>query len=140
MESSILEPKWVLVVEDDASLGAILEEGLRSGGYRIIRSGAASDAIKKLGNQKFHCVLVDIRLASGSGEQIISFMRTHQGGYNYLTPIIVTSGYLDLELVHRIKKEVSGMLVKPFNIKTLLEKVSSAISAPAVQQHAHPNR
>jgi DNA-binding response OmpR family regulator len=121
------ETKWVLVVEDDSSLAAILDEGLRSGGYRVIRVGTASDAMKKLGNQRFHCVLVDIRLASGSGEQIITFMRTHQGGYNYETPIIVTSGYLDVELVKRIKSTVAGILVKPFNIKTLLDRVASAV-------------
>jgi len=135
------ESKWVLVVEDDTSLASILSDGLKSGGYRVVQAGTASDGIKKLGNQKFHCVLVDIRLASGSGEQIITFMRTHQGGYNHKTPIIVTSGYLDVELVKRIKAEVTGILVKPFNIRALLDKVASSIgvgplAAPAAEAEA----
>ena len=123
------EQPWILLVEDEPDVAESLTEILTSNGYRVMHSARAADAITKLCNQHFACLLLDMQLADGgSGEEIISYTRTSNKDLNATTPIIVTSGHLDTELVKRISHHVAGVLVKPFTPATLLAKVQAAIS------------
>ncbi len=124
------EQPWILLVEDEPDIAEILHSVLTSHGYRVMQSAKVADAVTKLGNQLFACLVLDMRLAGGdSGEDIIAAARSSKKELNATTPIVVTSGHLDAELVKRIGHHVAGVLVKPFSPDTLLAKVQSAISS-----------
>lgn len=118
--------KWVLIVEDDVEIAKDLGEGLRRGGFKSVFAANVSEAIVKLSNQHFDCILLDMRLQRGSGEQIITHVRQNNP-LNEKTPIMVISGFLDADLVKRIKDQVNGILVKPFNFATLTKKLHDLI-------------
>ena len=119
-------PGWVLLVEDDTIIAEGLGEGLKRHGYRPVYSTTVGEAMAKLSNQEFSVILVDIRLVRGSGEQIIHYLRSHAGP-NHNTPIVVMSAFVDVELIHRVRDMVAGVLVKPFNLITLVNRVNGVI-------------
>jgi DNA-binding response OmpR family regulator len=118
----------VLIVEDDKELAAGLRDLLDSSGFRVAISATPRDAIQKLTYQQFQCVVLDMKLAGGSGEAVISFMRDPKG-MNHRTPILVTSGTLDSIVIKRIGNEVDGVLVKPVDPAALVERVKALSKA-----------
>lgn len=116
--------KFILLVEDDRDLVESLHAFLEKHKYGVVRADSARDAIHKLKKQDFFCVITDIRLATGSGEEVIGFLRnTKNLEQNANVPIIVMSGFLDRALAQRLKNQVNGGLVKPFSKESLLEKL-----------------
>jgi two-component system, sensor histidine kinase len=115
--------KHVLVIEDDIDLCGTVVDTLKRAGYKTLGAHTSREAIMKLKNQTYHCILVDIRLGLDSGEDLVEFIRTRKDAMNVETPIVVISGFLDKDLVSRIGKQIQGALVKPFEMKTLVDLV-----------------
>lgn len=114
--------QWILLVEDDPEVALLLGDGLREAGLRVIFAHSVQEAHSKLQRQRFDGVVLDMCLAHGSGEEVIGAMRTVRG-FNSGTPVLVVSAMLDAPLVKRIRSQVHGMLVKPFNLGTLVQRV-----------------
>lgn len=118
----------ILIVEDDADFSKTIEDVLTQSGYRPIRVGKVAEAMAKLRNQKFDCILLDLKLQGGSGESILNSIRANIKEMNHSTPVIIMSGFLEKEIVTRSAKMVSAILVKPFNAQTILEKIRAAMA------------
>lgn len=117
----------ILVIEDEPEIVEILSGLLGQAGYHVMSADRVSRAAKMLANQRFVCVTVDIRLAQGSGEQIITHMRNDKQGYNRSTPVVVVSSHLTRDLVAKIGPLIQGAVAKPFRNEDLVAKVAKAI-------------
>lgn len=125
MDSSTLSSaKRVLIVEDDANLSASLASLLVDQGYIVTKATRAHDAILKLMNQRFDCVLLDLKLLGGDGEELIGHVRNDR--VNRHAAIFVMSGYLSRDVINRIRSRVNGILVKPFEPRSLVERIEAA--------------
>jgi DNA-binding NtrC family response regulator len=121
------EEKYILVVEDEVDLCHAIAVALKKAGYKSMGCATARDAMMKMKNQTYHCILTDIRLGSDSGEDLVEQIRDRKDLLNLDTPILVMSGYLDKGLVSRIARHIQGALVKPFEIKVLLDLVAKHV-------------
>jgi CheY-like chemotaxis protein len=117
--------KSVLIIEDEAEFAEILSERLRQEGFAVQSCDCVPEANLRIKNQRFDCIVVDIRLAKGTGDQVITYTRRFPENLNYKTPILVTSGELEPDLLKRIGKDIQGALVKPFPLNSLTEKVKA---------------
>jgi two-component system phosphate regulon response regulator OmpR len=122
----------ILIVEDDEGVAEDLAAALDAAGYRPICAKGAQDANIKLSNQRFSLALIDLKLAQGKGEDIILGTRARDS-LNKDTPIVLISGYLDPELIKRVGPLVNGMLVKPFDMKTVIARVAAVLAAPGTR-------
>lgn len=113
--------KYVLVVEDEADLCSTVVKSLSSHGYTATGVNTIRDASFKLKNQTYACIVLDLRVGEEKGEEFIEQIRTRKDYSNVATPIIVISGFLDKDLVMEIRGKVQGVIVKPFDEKSLLE-------------------
>lgn len=120
--------RWILLVEDQPEVAEVLGEGLRQAGFRVIFAQTVQEALAKLHRQRFHCVILDLRLSMGSGEQVIHYLR-QLNGTNHRTPILITSAFVDMPVLMRIRSVVQGILVKPFGIQTLLRKLEQLLQS-----------
>lgn len=125
MTDGVPRRKWILIVEDDADIREMFAEELHRVGYKTLSCSTTLDACRMLANQRFDCIILDMRLERGAGDQIVLLLRREPLGFNYTTPIVVVSGELSAEVVHRIKSSVSAFFVKPFDLAAVLAKVSS---------------
>ncbi|MCM2322126.1 MAG: response regulator [Oligoflexia bacterium] len=122
--------KWILIVEDDQDLRETLAKYLTEKGFRAVSSSKITDALNKVNNQKFNCILLDIKFDYRSGDHVIEYLRSDDANPNHDTPILVMSGFLEPVLIKKIAKLVNGILVKPFEKQTLLDRINAVISAP----------
>lgn len=115
--------KHILVIEDDAELANSVVVALEKAGFSALAANEMREAIFKIKNAKYACILLDMRLGQDSGEELVDFIRERRDAQNLDTPILVISGHLDRELVARLAGKIQGALVKPFDVDALLTAV-----------------
>ncbi|MGZ3692130.1 MAG: response regulator [Pseudobdellovibrio sp.] len=117
-----LGKKSILVIEDDPELSEVTCAALANAGYGVHAADNVADAIKKLENQKFHLIIVDLFLGAHSGEKIINIIRKDLFGLNIKSPILVCSGYFRQNILDNIKNHIDDAIVKPFTVEDLVAK------------------
>ena len=111
----------------------MLGDALSGVGFRVVYANSVPEAMSKLRMQKFSAVLLDLHLTQSSGELLIPYMKT-QRGMNDHTPIMIISAFVDVELVRRIRTDVDDVLVKPFDMRTLMARVWSLLGVAGASQ------
>ena len=119
----------VLVVEDERELASILKDNFEVEGFKVILAKDGVEGLNKINNQRFDSIVLDMRFAKGSGEDVIHAVRSDKNSFNGSTPIIVMSGFLDKHMVDEIKGRINAVFVKPFDPETLVIKVKELIAA-----------
>ena len=115
----------VLLVEDEDSLRAILQEILESGGYRVVPTASAEEAIARgleLGGQ-VDLLVTDIVMPRMSGPEVAARL----AGATPSLKVLYISGYA-ADVVDRHEVEPGRhFLQKPFALPTLLTKVRDVL-------------
>jgi two-component system, cell cycle sensor histidine kinase and response regulator CckA len=115
----------VLLVEDEDSLRAILQEILESGGYRVVPTASAEEAIARgleLGGQ-VDLLVTDIVMPRMSGPEVAARL----AGATPSLKVLYISGYA-ADVVDRHEVEPGRhFLQKPFALPTLLTKVRAVL-------------
>jgi len=109
--------KTIAVIEDDISIGNLLEELLTGEGYRILRAYSGTEALMLLENHTPDLVLLDLMLPGLSGEDVLPKIRN--------IPVIILSAKTDAE--HKAELLIDGAadyITKPFNTKELLARIT----------------
>jgi DNA-binding response OmpR family regulator len=65
--NSLLAPKRILAVDDDADYRSILGDRLRKRGYDVVNAASGEEAIELLGVQRVDCILLDRSMAGIGG-------------------------------------------------------------------------
>ena len=118
-------PVRILVLEDDPSLRAILEEVLKSHGFEVVASSRGEEAIQHARGSCFDLIVADIRMEGMNGLDTIEKAKELQPGIGS----IVVSGFAsEEETLRAVKLNVAGYLKKPFKIDALLELVNKHLN------------
>lgn len=119
----------VLVVEDDATLGAWLEATLAAHGYRPVRVHTAEAALEVLGEGTVPCaILLDLALPARGGLVLWRALRRAHAGLLARVPVVALSG---LRRAAHVAAGTGGLrqLHEPFEARRLLELLRQHCSA-----------
>src|SRR4030065_1091540 len=79
--------KTIMIVDDSASLRAVVGIALKGAGYDVIEACDGKDALTKLNGQKIHLIISDVNMRNMDG---ITFVKEVKKLPNYkFTPIIM---------------------------------------------------
>jgi DNA-binding NtrC family response regulator len=110
-------PTRILVVDDDESIRKVLATVLEERGYVVDVAENGKEAIKKSFLNFYNLALVDIRLPDMEGVELLT-------GLKETTPRmikVIITGYPSLQnAVDAVNKGADGYLIKPFDMKTVL--------------------
>ena len=112
----------ILVVDDDASLGAALKEFLAREGYdvEVAQSGAEALAIHAA-NGKIALAMVDLIMPAMDGIAVTAELRARDPDF----AVIVMTGYGTIETaIDAMKKGAEDYITKPFDYEALRKKVA----------------
>ena len=112
----------ILVVEDDAEVRRVLVDSLRFNGHRVMSASNGPDGLEMLGRQRPDLLIVDYAMPGMNGAEVIKQARESQPRL----PVILATGYADMAEVGTVLGTQS-ILIKPFDIGTLLRAVSQAM-------------
>ncbi len=122
--------KIILYVEDEMELAQMVMEGLRAAGFTVVHSAEYKDAALKAKNQRFDCIISDIRLLRGTGDNLILEIKQTPAHTNRNTPIIAVSSHFTKTLIAKIGVEISAAFAKPFELKELIKKLYELMGGP----------
>jgi DNA-binding response OmpR family regulator len=123
--------KSILVVEDEFIIGMMLcQELARAGAVPFGPLSSVADAVKKIDSQVVDLVILDAKLAGGSGADLVASLKGRG------IPYVVVSGYEKAGLPDGLKG--APFVAKPVSIPLLLEAISVVTSAPAAAPRPAP--
>jgi DNA-binding response OmpR family regulator len=114
----------VLVVEDDLAVRRPLEKFLRMHQFEVATAETADDAIDVIRQFKPMAAVVDLRLARGSGRDVVVSLPPE-------VPVIIFSG-LPTETceLERVRPN-TRLIVKPFSLVLLVETLEAMLHLKA---------
>jgi DNA-binding response OmpR family regulator len=122
-----MEPMRVLVAEDDPGLQSVLERGLREHGYMVDAVGDGTDALAYLRSYTYEVVVLDWRMPTTSGIEVVRSMRA-RGDH---TPVLMlTARDATGDRVEGLNVGADDYLVKPFSFAELLARLSALQRRP----------
>ena len=112
----------ILIVEDDAMIGASLVLGLTDEGYAVdwVRDGRQAEAALIDPHHEFHLVLLDLGLPHMAGTEVLRAVRT--AGDNILVLIITARDGL-ADRIEGLDLGADDFLVKPFELAELKARI-----------------
>ena len=131
------DPATVLIVEDDASLNAVLVATLKAAGYRPVSARTAAEGLRWFAHYAPDLVLLDLGLPDRDGLSVIADIRARGQ-----TPIVILSAR-DSEAmkVAALDLGADDFVQKPFGVEELLARLRAGLrhgvqargSAPVVR-------
>jgi len=120
----------ILVIDDDADLGAVLLEVIQSSGYRGRATTSMTEARAVLADEQPDLVLLDWHLPNGDAAELAELC--HARGI----PVVVSSASAKANDYAR-SIGAAGVLKKPFDIKSLYSLIDGILHA---RPSEHPQR
>ena len=108
--------KTIAIIEDDQTIGDLLEEVLQKEGYQVERAYSGTEAVYLLSQQRPDLALLDLMLPGLSGEEVLP----HLEGI----PVIVVSAKVGVDdKVRLLLGGAADYLTKPFELPELLARI-----------------
>ena len=124
LQSRILPPHRILVVEDDSTIRRLNTQILLRSGYEVddVEDGAVAwDALQL---NRYDLIITDHKMPRMSGVELIEKLRAAR----MALPVIMATGMLPKEEFARNPSlEPDATLIKPYTIYELLEKVQEVL-------------
>lgn len=128
---SILKNFNILYLEDDKNLRLHTKDVLEDFVNNIYVAGTSNEAFSILINNKIDVIISDILLENENGIDFIRYIKEEK---NINIPTILTTAHTDTKyLLDAIKLKVENYIVKPINIKELLNSLHD-ILLPIIQR------
>lgn len=119
----------ILLVEDDLAIAQALEAQLPLHGYVVHQVSTLVTAIQLAEAQKFHAMILDLRLPDGDGLQVLRRLRARHPPL----PTIVTTARDSLgDRVRGLDAGADDYLVKPFELDELLARLRAVLRRSGV--------
>ena len=124
-----MEPKSVLVVDDDPSILAVVSDILESEGYHVSTATNGMDGLEAMRVAPYALVILDMRMPVVDGWSFASFL----DAFDNPVPILVMTAGQEAE---EWAKEVgtTHYLEKPFDLHDLLNAVTAIIGPARTEQ------
>jgi len=117
----------ILVVEDDAAFGIMIQTWLKKNGYDVMLASRYEQAKMEISSHSFSLILTDLRLPDGDGILLMTWVRER---LRNKVPIIVMTGYAEVQTaVSAMKLGAFDYLKKPINPSVLEEKIAAALAS-----------
>ena len=118
----------ILVVEDNAKIRTLTVGILNSCGFNAIveadNGKIAWDLLKK---DPFDLVMTDWMMPEMNGLELLKKIRAHESDLKDIPVLMITASDNQKDIVAAAKWKISGYVVKPFSVKTILSKLNEAL-------------
>lgn len=109
--------KNILIIDDDLSIGNMVEEVLQKEGYSTMRAYSGTEALLILSSDTPDLILLDLMLPGLNGEEILPKMKD--------IPVIVVSAKVGVDdKVNLLMSGAADYITKPFDTKELLARIA----------------
>ncbi len=140
---SIMDPTYILVIEDDDIVARTIERSLRGEEFRVVLAGSGVEGLKTARRRPPDMVILDVIMPGMDGYTVCREIRSDPILSN-IPILFLTAKIKDEDKIAGFKAGADDFLCKPFNIDELILRLrailrrSSLQSASARQIHEKP--
>lgn len=121
-----VEQAKIMVVDDDVELCTLLSMRLEASGYDVSVKHTTADAVRALGIEQVDAMLLDLRLGTESGFEVLDAVRKRAPD----VPVVILTAHGSIETaVDAMARGAFGFLTKPFHDHELLQKLAHAVES-----------
>jgi DNA-binding response OmpR family regulator len=121
-----LEPKKILVVEDEPDTAEMFAEMLRLRGYRVFKAYGSASAMRQLSLEKPDAIVLDIMMPDISGLEVLHYIR-REPALATIPVIVVSAKGLLSDIKNGMDAGAALYLTKPVAYSELIKAVEDAI-------------
>lgn len=120
----------VLVIDDDADIRSIVRMSLsHTGGMDVIQAASGVEGVRKAREERPHVILLDVMMPGMDGVATLAALRAQPA--TVMTPVIFLTAKAGAHEVERLTAlGAAGVLVKPFDPRTLSDDVRALVTGP----------
>jgi len=116
----------VLVIDDDPQMVKAVEMVIKELKCIVSKSYSGEDALKKVKKNLYDLIIVDLILPGIHGLEFIRMLRKTSRYFS--VPVLLMTGNMSQEDAHAaISAGANDLLVKPFEVETLQQKMKALI-------------
>ena len=123
----------ILVVEDERSLAAALQRGLRAEGFAVDTSGDGLDGLDRARTGQYDAVVLDVMLPGQSGYRVVQALRAEQ---NWVPVLMLTAKDGEYDEADALDVGADDYLTKPFSFVVLVARLRALLRRGAPQRPA----
>lgn len=116
----------ILIVDDDPQIVDLVLMFLHMNYQGRVNCVAASDvqmALMKISNQDFDIIVLDLKMPGRTGIELVSHLRKSLK-YSKIPVILMSGALTQNDAIKAIEFGVRDILVKPFSMKQLIDKIN----------------
>ena len=132
-DTYVAAPK-ILIVDDENGLRSQLAFRFRMEGYQVLEAKSGNEAQRIVTGEVPQLVLTDIRMADGSGSELIEWACTKFGS-DRAPAFVCMTGHSDFQRVEAYQKRVSAYFSKPFDMEELVQACNHFTSEKMVKEN-----
>lgn len=139
-KKSSLGKAHLLVVDDEADFAKMIQKTLVQAGYRVDAATNATQAIAMQRKHSYDLALVDMRMPEMTGLELLQYLKVRDK--RMFVMIMTAYGSFSIG-IESLRRGACDYLAKPFQLKTLKEKVAEALDRRAQfleEQRIFPQR
>ena len=137
---SKVDPKLILIVDDEARMRRFMQMNLELEGYQVIEAGNGLEALDRVRDDLPDLVLLDVMMPEMDGFQFLDEFRRHDAWRT--TPVIViTAKELTDEDRQRLNGYIERVLEKgAYSMEHLVQETCAAVDTQNPRANAEPRR
>ena len=122
-------PKNILVIDDDKLVAVTLKRILTLEGFKVTTALNGTKALKRMEEADFDLIISDIKMPGMDGIETVKRIREYlaQNRKRPVPEIFITAYAKEDVYQDALALNAAGYIQKPFDVKTLVQSVKSAI-------------
>src|ERR1700679_1050212 len=121
----------ILVVDDEVEIREGLEALLTSENFDVSLAGTADEGLRKLEEQPFDLLLLDVSLPDRNGLDLLGEIRQRDP----ILPVVMITAYRDVDMARRaFKGGAQDYITKPWSNDELLTQVAQAVEGRRLRE------
>jgi DNA-binding response OmpR family regulator len=123
-----MDPKRILIVDDQADIRTLLEMVLNGQGYDVTTAKRAPEALNKLTMDELpDLIILDVQMPSVDGWDTLAAIRARYGPTG--PPVVMCTVKSDPhDLIHGWQLGCDGYVFKPFEMPLIIDEISSVLA------------
>jgi two-component system response regulator MprA len=129
---------WILVAEDETSMGDLLVQGLEEQNHTVTLARDGEEALAAVAASVYDAIVLDVMMPRLDGFEVARRLRAAK---NHTPILMLTARDSAEDIVKGLDAGADDYLVKPFSLKVLLARLRAvarrAAQAPVKELRAH---
>jgi DNA-binding response OmpR family regulator len=122
-----MDPKKILVVDDEVDLVKTIQFSLETEGYKVFVSYNGEDALNQARKENPDLILLDIMLPKLDGYKVCRLLKFDEK-YKHIPILMLTAKTQEKDKILGMETGADEYITKPFDIDELIEKVKTYLN------------